>query len=126
MKLSEQKLYLKEKKKKTFLKSNLNRESTAKQKYYLEGSEINILEEKLIKAYTYENLSGWHLTFLSSMIEKIKNRTGEILILSEKQIEQVEFLAKAYILGLKSTEDKEKEEMKLQKEGKGFFFKKVK
>ena len=60
------------------------------------------------------------------MIEKIKNRTGEILILSEKQIEQVEFLAKAYILGLKSTEDKEKEEMKLQKEGKGFFFKKVK
>ena len=125
MKLSDQKLYLRERKKKKYLKSNLNRESTNREEFYIKGNEINILEEKLTKAYTYENLSGWHLTFLTSIIEKIKNRKSDILILTEKQVEHVQFLARVYILELKSQEEREKEEIKLQKEGAGFFFKKI-
>ena len=125
MKLSDQKIFLSEKKKKRFLKSNYNRDKGPRVEFYLEGNEIIKLQEKLMKAYQYERLSGWDMSFLDSTIEKMVKSSNNIYICTEKQKEHIERLSAIYIHSLSSIEEREREEKKLQKEGPGFFFKKV-
>ena len=125
MKLSDQKIFLSEKKKKRFLKSNYNRDKGPRVEFYLEGNEIIKLQEKLMKAYQYEGLSGWDMSFLDSTIEKMVKSSNNIYICTEKQKEHIERLSAIYIHSLSSIEEREREEKKLQKEGPGFFFKKV-
>ena len=125
MKLSDQKIFLSEKKKKRFLKSNYNRDKGPRVEFYLEGNEISKLQEKLMKAYQYEGLSGWDMSFLDSTIEKMVKSSNNIYICTEKQKEHIERLSAIYIHSLSSIEEREREEKKLQKEGPGFFFKKV-
>ena len=125
MKLSNQKIFLSERKKKRFLKSNYNRDKGPRVEFYLEGNEISKLQEKLMKAYQYEGLSGWDMSFLDSTIEKMVKSQNNIYICTEKQKEHIERLSAIYIHSLSSIEEREREEKKLQKEGPGFFFKKV-
>ena len=125
MKPSDQKIFLSEKKKKRFLKSNYNRDKGPRVEFYLEGNEISKLQEKLMKAYQYEGLSGWDMSFLDSTIEKMVKSSNNIYICTEKQKEHIERLSAIYIHSLSSIEEREREEKKLQKEGPGFFFKKV-
>ena len=121
MKLSDQKIFLSEKKKKRFLKSNYNRDKGPRVEFYLEGNEISKLQEKLMKAYQYEGLSGWDMSFLDSTIEKMVKSSNNIYICTEKQKEHIERLSALYIHSLSSIEEREREEKKLQKEGPGFF-----
>ena len=125
MKLSDQKIFLSEKKKKRFLKSNYNRDKGPRVEFYLEGNEISKLQEKLMKAYQYEGLSGWDMSFLDSTIEKMVKSSNNIYICTEKQKEHIERLSAIYINSLSSIEEREREEKKLQKEGPVFLFKKV-
>ena len=125
MKLSDQKIFLSEKKKKRFLKSNYNRDKGPRVEFYLEGNEISKLQEKLMKAYQYEGLSGWDMSFLDSTIEKMVKSSNNIYICTEKQKEHIERLSAIYIHSLSSIEEREREEKKLQKEGPVFLFKKV-
>ena len=120
MRIKHQKIYLKEKKIERYLKSNQNRDKLLRKTYFIEGEEIEALKNCINEAFFYEELTGWEMTFMESILNKINSRNKNILYFTEKQIKPIEEIVRYTLIGLSDRERRIKETR-----GRGYFFKKL-
>ena len=113
MDLKDQKNYIIEKKKNKYSKSYRNKNRYPKEKFYIQGNEIEILSSLIEKRFESE-LSSFGFDFLRSIEIQISKIYGDKLFLSDKQKNILEDL-----LLDTNLENKENETL-------GFFFKKPK
>ena len=87
---------------------------------YIEGNELKILKEKIITTLSLvDKLTGWEMTFLTSIVERIDYTKDDKLFLTQKQINPlIEILG--YRIDYLSLEDQNKE----MEKGLGFYFRK--
>ena len=120
MRIKHQIVYLREKKIERYLKSNQNRDKLLRITYFIEGEEIEALKNCINEAFSYEELTGWEMTFMESILNKINSRNKNILYFTEKQIKPIEEIVRYTLIGLSDRERRIKETR-----GRGYFFKKL-
>ena len=87
---------------------------------YIEGSELQILKEKIITTLSLvDKLNGWEITFLSSLVERIDYTKDNKLFLTQKQINPLLEILN-YRFDYLSLDDQDQE----MEKGLGFYFRK--
>ena len=103
-----------------YLKSNQNRDKLLRITYFIEGEEIEALKNCINEAFSYEELTGWEMTFMESILNKINSRKKNILYFTEKQIKPIEEIVRYTLIGLS-----DRERIIKETKGRGYFFKKL-